>query len=152
MRHLGDFGPKLGAKGSPKIALLGTVGEKSDEKCEIMLKNLVSEAFWKKVENLMKSWCANGAIERVILWFSLEASSKTLAVSGSEHLMILGFQSDFKNHENQVKSDFKIGLGAVGGRIFEILGDFLRGLIFDEISIGKKSGQNMQKLGRNWKK
>ena len=37
----------------------------------------------------MKFWCENEAVERAILWFSLEASSKTLALSGSENLMIV---------------------------------------------------------------
>ena len=50
------------------------------------------------------------------------------------------------------KSDPKIDVWALEGPTFEVLGGFLRSRIFDEISIGKKSGQNMQKLGKNWKK
>ena len=100
----------------------------------------------------MKFWCENEAVERAILWFSLEASSKTLALSGSENLMILGLQNDLKNHENLVIWASSGAFLAVGGRIFEILGDFLRGLIFDEFSIGKKSVENLKKgdLNRNW--
>ena len=89
-----------------------------------MLKILVSEAFWKKVENLMKFWCENGAVERVILWFSLEASSKTLALSGSENLMILGLQNDLKNHENLVIWPSSGSFLALGGQIFEIFDRF----------------------------
>ena len=37
------------------------------------------------------------------------------------------------------KSDPKINIWALRGPIFEILGGFLRSLIFDEFSIGKKS-------------
>ena len=93
----------------------------------------------------MKFWCENGAVEKVFLCFSLEASSKTFALSGSENLMILGFQNDLKNHEHLVIWASSGPFLAVGGRIFEILGDFLRGLIFDEFSIGKKSSENLQK-------
>ena len=48
--------------------------------------------------------------------------------------------------QNGSKNDAKIDLGALGGAIFEILGDFLRGLIFDEFSIGKKVPKKLSKL------
>ena len=59
--------------------------------------------------------------------------------------MILGLQNDLKNHENLVIWASSGAFLAVGGRIFEILGDFLRGLIFDEFSIGEKSAENRAK-------
>ena len=40
------------------------------------------------------------------------------------------------------KSEHKIDLWAIRGPTFEILGRFLRGLILDEFSIGKKSAKN----------
>ena len=40
------------------------------------------------------------------------------------------------------KSDPKIDVWAIRGPTFEVLGRFLRGLIFDEFSIGKKSAKN----------
>ena len=40
------------------------------------------------------------------------------------------------------KSEHKIDLWAIRGPTFEVLGRFLRGLIFDEFSIGKKSAKN----------
>ena len=40
------------------------------------------------------------------------------------------------------KNDLKIDPWAFGGRIFEILGRFLRRLIFEEFSIGQKSAKN----------
>ena len=66
------------------------------------MKNFGTGSLLKKNENLMHFWCENEAVERVFLWFSLEASSETLALSGSENLMILGFQNHFQNHENIV--------------------------------------------------
>ena len=47
--------------------------------------------------------------------------------------------------QNGSKNDAKIDLGALGGAIFEIWGGFLRGLIFNEISIGKKSVEKLRK-------
>ena len=41
------------------------------------------------------------------------------------------------------KNDVKIKLWALRGLIFEILGGFLRGLIFDELLIGQKAEKNM---------
>ena len=72
----------------------------------------------------MKFWCENEAVERAILWFSLEASSKTLALSGSENLMILGLQNDLKNHENLVIWPSSGSFLALGGQIFEIFDRF----------------------------
>ena len=40
------------------------------------------------------------------------------------------------------KSDPKINVWAIRGPTFEVLGAFLRSLIFDEFSIGKKSVEN----------
>ena len=40
------------------------------------------------------------------------------------------------------QSDPEIDIWALRGSIFEILGRFLRGLIFDEFLIGKFSAQN----------
>ena len=37
-----------------------------------------------------------------------------------------------KSEQKGSKSDVEIDLGALGDAIFEILGEFLRGLIFDE--------------------
>ena len=37
------------------------------------------------------------------------------------------------------KSEPKIGVWAIRGRTFEVLGGILRSLIFDEFSIGEKS-------------
>ena len=37
----------------------------------------------------MEFWYENGPVEMGILWFSLEASSKTLALSGSGSLVIV---------------------------------------------------------------
>ena len=45
---------------------------------------------------------------------------------------------DENGRQNGSKNDAKIDLGALGGAIFEIWGGFLKGLIFDEFSIGKK--------------
>ena len=41
--------------------------------------------------------------------------------------------------KNDPKSEHKIDVWAIRGPTFEILGAFLRGLILDEFSIGKKS-------------
>ena len=108
------FGAQLRATGGPKIALLPPpLDEKSNETCENILENLVSEAFWKKVEK-----CENRAVERVILWFSLEASSKILALSRSENLMISG--SKMISKIMKIWSFGRLGGAflAVGGRIF----------------------------------
>ena len=43
-----------------------------------------------------------------------------------------------KESQKGSKNDIKIELEALGGSTFVILGDFLRGLIFDEFLIGKK--------------
>ena len=40
------------------------------------------------------------------------------------------------------KSDPKINVLAIRGPTFEVLGAFLRGLILNEFSIGKKSAKN----------
>ena len=45
------------------------------------------------------------------------------------------------------KNALQIDALALGGRIFEILGVFLRALIFDEFSIGKKSAKNRENGG-----
>ena len=42
------------------------------------------------------------------------------------------------------KSDPKIKVWAIRGPTFEVLGRFLRGLILDEFSIGKKSAKNLR--------
>jgi len=49
---------------------------------------------------------------------------------------------DEKGCQNGFKNDGKINLGALGGTIYEILGDLLRGQIFDRFSIEKKSSEN----------
>ena len=48
--------------------------------------------------------------------------------------------------ETESQNDVKIDLVALGGVIFDILDDFLRGPIFDEFSIGEKSVQNVKKV------
>ena len=45
------------------------------------------------------------------------------------------------------KNDLKIETLALLGRIFEILGGFGRGLIFNEFSIGKKLSENLENGG-----
>ena len=50
---------------------------------------MVPEASWENAQNLIKFRCENGAVERAILLFSVEASSKTLALSGLENVMIV---------------------------------------------------------------
>ena len=42
------------------------------------------------------------------------------------------------------KSDPKIDVWAIRGPTFEVLGAFLRSLIFNEFSIGKKSAKNLR--------
>ena len=49
---------------------------------------------------------------------------------------------DEKRFQNGSKNDIEIDLGALRGIIFEILGDLLRGQIFDRFSIEKKSSEN----------
>ena len=44
------------------------------------------------------------------------------------------------------KSEHKIDLWAIRGPTFEVLGGFLRSLIFYEFSIGEKSAQNRERL------
>jgi len=52
--------------------------------------------------------------------------------------------------ETGFKNDVKIDLGALGGLIFEILGAFLRGLIFDEFWIGKKCAKKSKLDAKEW--
>jgi hypothetical protein len=52
--------------------------------------------------------------------------------------------------ETGFKNDVKIDLGALGGLIFEILGAFLRGLIFDEFWIGKKCAKKSKIDAKEW--
>jgi len=49
---------------------------------------------------------------------------------------------DEKGCQHGFKNDGKINLGALGDTIYEILGDLLRGQIFDRFSIEKKSSEN----------
>ena len=61
------------------------------------------------------------------------------------------------------KNDLKIELGALGGSTFVILGDFLRGLIFDELlsrgdtaaphGYSTTGGEVVESkgIGRNWR-
>ena len=52
--------------------------------------------------------------------------------------------------ETGSKNDVEIDLGALGVRIFEILGAFFRGLIFDEFSIGKKCAKKSKIDAKEW--
>ena len=61
--------------------------------------------------------------------------------------VVLAYYEEIKNFMKihakiDPKSDPKIDLWATRDPTFEILGRFLRGLIFDEFSIGKKSVKN----------
>ena len=61
--------------------------------------------------------------------------------------MVLAYYEEIKNFmkifaEMEPKSDPKIDVWAIKGPTFEVLGAFLRSLIFDEFSIGKKSAKN----------
>ena len=61
--------------------------------------------------------------------------------------MVLAYYEEIKNFmkihaKNDPKSEHKIDVWAIRGPTFEILGRFLRGLILDEFSIGKKSMKN----------
>ena len=58
--------------------------------------------------------------------------------------MVLAYYEEIKNFmknpcQNEPKSEPKIDVWALRGSTFEVLGAFLRGLILDEFSIGKKS-------------
>ena len=58
--------------------------------------------------------------------------------------MVLAYYEEIKNFmkihaKNDPKSEPKIDVWAIRGPTFEVLGAFLRSLIFDEFSIGKKS-------------
>ena len=64
--------------------------------------------------------------------------------------MVLAYYDKIKNFierqcQNGSKSKLKIEVWAIRGPTFEVLGGFLRSLIFDEFSIGEKSGQNRQR-------
>ncbi len=61
--------------------------------------------------------------------------------------VVLVYYEEMKNFmqnpcQNGPKSDPKIDVWAIRGPTFEVLGAFLRSLIFDEFSIGKKSIEN----------
>ena len=63
--------------------------------------------------------------------------------------MVLAYYEEMKNFmqnpcQNEPKSDPKIDVWAIRGPTFEVLGAFLRSLIFDEFSIGKKSAKNLR--------
>ena len=58
--------------------------------------------------------------------------------------MVLAYYEEIKNFMKihakiDPKSGHKIDLRAIRGPTFEVLGGFLRSLIFDEFSIGEKS-------------
>ena len=58
--------------------------------------------------------------------------------------MVLAYYEEMKNFMKNPcqygpKSDPKIDVWAIRGPTFEVLGAFLRSLIFDEFSIGEKS-------------
>ena len=58
--------------------------------------------------------------------------------------MVLAYYEEIKNFmkihaKNDPKSEHKIYVWAIRGPTFEVLGGFLRSLIFDEFSIGEKS-------------
>ena len=61
--------------------------------------------------------------------------------------MVLAYYEEIKNFmiiyaTMEPKSEPKIDVWAIRGPTFEVLGRFLRGLILDEFSIGKKSAKN----------
>ena len=61
--------------------------------------------------------------------------------------VVLAYYEEIKNFmkkhaKNEPKSEPKIDVWAIRGPTFEVLGRFLRGLILDEFSIGKKSAKN----------
>ena len=63
--------------------------------------------------------------------------------------MVLAYYEEIKNFMNidakmYTKSEPKIEVWAIGGPTFEVLGGFLRSLIFDEFSNGEKSALNRQ--------
>ena len=63
--------------------------------------------------------------------------------------MVLAYYEEIKNFmkihaKMDPKSEPKIDVWAIRGPTFEVLGRFLRGLIFDEFSIGKKSMKNLR--------
>ena len=57
-------------------------------------------------------------------------------------------ESASKMEGKRGQNDLKIKLSALRGRIFEVLGGFLRGLIFDEFLICKKAAENMRNSRR----
>ena len=58
--------------------------------------------------------------------------------------MVLAYYEEIKNSmkihaKNDPKSEHKIDVWAIRGPTFEVLGGFLKSLIFDEFSNGEKS-------------
>ena len=81
-------------------------------------------------------------------WETLRCQKGNISLYLLQNMSFRRFRNLIKNGcKKGCKNDLKIDLWALGGRIFEILGGFLRGLIFDEFSIGKKSAKNRENGG-----
>ena len=118
--------PQLGVKGVPKSS-------NSAPRCAKSRKNCVQEGLLEKV------W--------IVDWIFIdkgEAWRPQIIVFTAVLQCFCGFSILWRNQEfheakNDPKSEHKIDLWAIRGPTFEVLGGFLKSLIFDEFSNGEKS-------------
>ena len=131
-RGLGDFGRHFVPSWAPRGSQNRAFGRQGVPKAAKIASKKRSK---KKLDFLIEFWSVIGRLGGPRSSFLLQFYNVSVVLAYYEEI-----KKFMKIHaKNDPKSEHKIDVWAIRGPTFEILGAFLRGLILDEFSIGKKS-------------
>ena len=132
LQHLGDFGCHFGPSWAPRGSPNRAFGRQGVPKAAKIASKKRSK---KKLDLLIEFWSVIGRLGGPRSSFLLQFYNVSV---------VLAYYEEIKNFiknpcQNWSQSQPKIDVWAIRGPTFEVLGGFLRSLIFDEFSIGEKS-------------
>ena len=131
-RHLGDLGCHLVPSWAPRGSQNRAFGRQGVPKAAKIASKKRSK---KKLDFLIEFWSVIGRLGGPRSSFLLQFYSVSVVLAYYEEI-----KNFMKIHAKiDPKSEHKIDLWAIRGPTFEVLGGFLKSLIFDEFSNGEKS-------------